>query len=138
MAFLERVKKENYNYHKLPAKYGIDYAITHGDMKQIECVIECKRRHKLSTNGSTILSLHKIWSACNFMDTNDLPFILAFEFDDGLKWISVKNKNTVEYKRLISHPRLVISGRTDRGDPDDIEPCICIPRELWKDLPEET
>ena len=111
------------NHHKLPDKYEIDYAITYKDMKHVYAFVEVKRRNvDKDTYPWLILSLNKYYAMQRCVGMGIKAF-LVFEFNDGTFFIDMNE---------FESPRITIHGRTDRNDPDDIEPVICIPKEDWR------
>jgi hypothetical protein len=54
-----------------------------------------------------------------------VPFFLIVQFTDGVYWIKVEKGSFSNRK---------IGGRTDRGDPNDIEECCYVPMSLWRRL----
>ena len=113
------------NHHKLPAQYRLDYALTYKDMKHVYAFVEVKRRKvNKDTYPWLILSLKKYYSLRDAVRVGIRAF-LVFEFDDGTFVIEMKD---------FDQPRIVIHGRKDRNDPDDIEPVVCIPKEMWREV----
>lgn len=111
------------NHHKLPKKYKIDFALTYQDMKHVYAFVEAKRRNVTKDEYPwLILSLDKFYAMQSCVGI-DIKAFLVFEFNDGTFFIDMKR---------FDRPRVVINGRKDRNDPDDIEPVVCITRDMWR------
>jgi len=112
-----------FDHHKLPIKYKLDYALTYRDMKHVYAFVEAKRRKVPKDKYPwLILSLQKFYALQDAVGVGIRAF-LVFEFDDGTFFIEMRD---------FQSPRITINGRTDRNDPDDIEPVVCIPRDIWR------
>jgi len=106
--------------HKLPIRYNIDFIVTRGD-KPI-AVVEFKRR-ALSMSPPTyptiFLSTHKLNAGISWLTNWRVPFFFIVQ------------DNTDSYFQYRYDPThdldIVISGRTDRNDSQDIEPTVHIP-----------
>lgn len=110
---------------KLPSRYQIDWAVmdSTGAMK---AWAECKRRHhKFGQYDTLMLSLGKYREGRQLSLDTGMPFLLIVEWDDGIRWMRGSS----------DMPAIGVGGRDDRGDPDDIEPCVFIPIESFKPLP---
>lgn len=109
---------------KLASRYQIDWAVMDhsGAMK---AWAECKRRyHAFGHYDTLMLSLGKFREGRQLsLDTN-MPFLLIVEWDDGIRWA----------RASADMPAIGLGGREDRSDPDDIEPCVFIPVEMFKPL----
>jgi hypothetical protein len=105
----------------------IDYAIKRSG--EIVAVMEIKCRtytyEKLHSMGGLILSAHKMQSAKAWRDTHNVAFVLALGLPDGVYTFSIKTEDEWPFFPLI------IAGRHDRGDAQDIEPCVVIPMERF-------
>ena len=112
-------------YQKLPIKYKVDVAILN-DRRQVISWVEIKRRdHKMGTYPTYMLSLDKYLSGMHLYKLTVLPFTLVVKFTDNLYHCEV---------HLLSNAQITISmgGRTDRGDNQDIEPCVFFDSKLFK------
>ena len=104
---------------KMHYKMAIDYMAFDALDIHALAVIEIKRRQVCSTKyQSVILSLAKFNKGIEFYKNNDLSFIFAVKFDDGIF--------TYEYSPD-DFFMIVFGGRKDRNDPQDIEPVVHIP-----------
>jgi hypothetical protein len=101
----------------------IDYAIKRSGL--IVAVMEIKCRsytsHELDGMGGLILSAHKMQNAKQWRDTHKVAFVLALGLPDGIFAMAITADE--EWP----HFQLVMAGRRDRGDAQDIEPCVLIP-----------
>ena len=112
-------------YQKLPIKHRLDFALL-DDKKAVIAWAEVKRRDNDSTTYDTyMLSLDKYMSGMQLFKLTGLPFYMVVKFSDGLYYCEVS---------LLSYAQLNISfgGRTDRGDSQDVEPCIYFDSNLFK------
>jgi len=112
-------------YQKLPIKHRLDFALL-DDKKIVIAWAEVKRRDNDSTTYDTyMLSLDKYMSGMKLFKLTGLPFYMVVKFSDGLYYCEVS---------LLSYAQLNISfgGRTDRGDSQDVEPCIYFDSNLFK------
>ena len=103
---------------KLPKFYAIDYALTKNN-EQIIGWLEIKSRTIPSNKYSSyILSYRKWREGIGISQESGLPYYLAVKWTDKLGVITFPNS---------IQTNLVIGGRIDRSDPDDIEPMVEIP-----------
>lgn len=108
-------KAWNLGRRKLPISYRIDWAVT--DRNEPVAWAECKRRYNPHDQYPTlILSLAKYMHGMELAERTGLPFLIIVEFDDGIRFC----KHEVM-------PPIVWGGRSDRGDPQDMEPMVDIP-----------
>lgn len=104
---------------KMHPKMAIDFmAFDSLDIRAM-AVFEVKRRQvNHNKYQSVILSLAKFNKGIEFYKNNDLSFIFAVEFNDGIF--------TYEYSPD-DFFMIVFGGRKDRDDHQDIEPVVHIP-----------
>ena len=104
---------------KLPIKYHLDYAITRNDQIIAFCEMRSRKYslEKLNEMGGFYISLEKWKSAKQLYDLTELPFIMALETPYALYYAMFKEFKPDGY---------TISGRKDRGDWQDIEPCVLL------------
>ena len=118
------LKRHNYSLHKLPVQYGIDCAI-HCD--QDDCIVgfgEIKTRtFEMNKYPTAMVNLHKVVRARHLTETTGLPSYLIVLWTDALARIS-----------FASDFSLQMGGRTDRGDPQDVDVCAYYPIESFKVL----
>ena len=113
---------------KLKTAYAVDYALLRDG--RTKAFAECKCRTypmgALDAMGGFMLSLHK-WAAMKALAwASGLPVLLVVECADGL-WF---HKPTD-----FSHDGIGYSGRTDRNDPQDVEPVILLRQQRFTFLP---
>jgi hypothetical protein len=103
---------------KLPSYYPCDMAVTGGDNK-IEGFVEIKCRAQSADRFDTLwLSLHKVIEIKRLAKEAGVPPYLAvgFEFTKDVRWILLSGTYPV-----------ILGGRTDRGDTQDMEPVVEFP-----------
>jgi len=113
--------------HKMKHANVVDY-LMQKDGKSV-AVLEVKCRtysyEKLDGLGGLMLSAHKLQHAKHWRDTHQVAFILALGLPGGIFAMSIKpEEDWPQFK-------LVVGGRYDRGDTQDIEPCALIPMEKF-------
>lgn len=111
---------------KLSMAYGLDYAMVRGE-RDIVGFTEIKDRALPFEYGDGYyISLQKALRAEQLSTLTSLPCVLVVRFSDGL----------VRRAFFASHQRdhVIVAGRTDRGDPFDIEPHVIIRWEAFKAL----
>ena len=105
---------------KLPNSYHLDFAATRGG----KCVAFCevKTRNYTMENighmGGYLLSLQKWIAARDMSMSSGVPFILVVRTLDGV-YYSVFESDFLP-------DNLLVRGRKDRGDWQDIEPCVLL------------
>jgi hypothetical protein len=109
--------------HKIPKRYHSDHAMVRGG--EVVAFVEAKCRTFPSTKFPTyMLSLEKVLAARAFLGAGKNAFL-------AVRW-SDNRVATVNLARCVF--KVVVGGRTDRGDPDDIEPVAMIPLSEFKFL----
>jgi hypothetical protein len=120
-------QKWRVNFLKLPIKYHLDYAATRNG--KVTAYVEVKVRKytmaQIGKWGGYMLSIGKLQTAKLLFEISSATFCLAVQCADGLYWIAIKD---------FSEFPVVITGRTDRGDAQDVEPCVLIPAERFTSL----
>ena len=106
---------------KLPLTYRLDYALTSSD-DEIKAWLEVKCRSKKYPEMH--LSLHKVMAGLELSRVTGLPFLLVYAFGDEIYWKIIGPENL----------KIVMWGRTDRGDWQDTEPTVVFPLESFKAL----
>ena len=107
---------------KLPRRYKVDYALC-SDTKVIRAYAEVKKRDIPSDKYKEIILSFEKYDAMVRLQEYGFKCVLIFEFHDGIFHLDVKS---------LAECRVGMSGRTDRNDPDDTEPCIWIPNHMWQ------
>ncbi len=114
--------KMNCNLVKLPASYKLDCGLYRDD--EMKALVELKCRScDFGHYPTIILATGKWLAACTWIDLG-YPCYFVVGFHDG---VYVHELATFGY--AIKH-----SGRTDRNDAADEEPCIHIPNSQWRRL----
>lgn len=109
---------------KLGIKYKLDFALTRD--KVICAFAEVKVRKYNSTDFPDIyISLHKFLAAQEIKSALLIPTYLVVKWKDGLFYTPFESCNV---------SKASITGRTDRGDAQDIEPQVHIPIDYFKEL----
>ena len=102
-----------------PRMYQVEFVATR-DGKPVAWV-EFKERNysmeRIKSMGGYMLSLHKLMAAKNLHEITGLPFLLYIKATDGLYYKLFKS---------FKAENICFGGRTDRGDPQDMEPCVLI------------
>ena len=109
---------------KLKKNYIIDFVVLRG--KKCVAYIEYKRRWVHSTKYKTIILATSKWiELCRLSRINRAFFYI--QYDDRVRYIEV-TPDHYNLSQFGIHEEL--SGRTDRGDEHDLEPCVHIPTSL--------
>ena len=108
---------------KLPISYGVDYALLRGAYHDRPCVsafAEIKDRPRLlhGCDGGYYIAVRKAMSAQNLAIATGIRCLLVVR--DNTRRIYYANLGEAPFSPVIVH------GRTDRNDPDDMEPCSVI------------
>jgi hypothetical protein len=102
--------------HKLPMHYKLDYMASKHD--QLVAWLEVKRRHCNRDTYETIyLSLIKVMAAHSLHSITGKRCFFIVQFNDCLAYADILGERTVSF-----------GGRTDRGDWQDEEPLVLIPK----------
>lgn len=113
------------NATKLPKFYKQDWALTSvGGTVRALVEVKC-RTHPRERYPTLILSLEKWLALAMLSEHTNAKGILAVQFSDGIFWMVAKPQ---------PQWRIAIGGRTDRNDPDDVEPVVHIPTNSLKPL----
>ena len=103
------------DFYKLPRSYGLDFALTNPDDQAVRAFVEIKARKNHSQRYPTLLlSVLKLISAQKLSSATSKPSYLVAAFTDGLFFTKLTS----------GLEPITISGRADRDDPADMEPCI--------------
>jgi hypothetical protein len=102
---------------KLSMKYELDYLLLRE--KRGVAWLEIKSRTNVRLAYPTyMIALSKIMAARRLSDASQLPSFLLIQWSDVCGYI--RNDSLLDFE-------IAFDGRTDRGDPDDIEPVAMIP-----------
>lgn len=115
------------DFVKLKISYGLDFAIIKDDALVATAEIKCRNYDSASIDrfGGLMLSASKAHRAAEWLTNHGAPFVLAAKLTDGL-FVA-----TIEYWPAY---KIEITGRRDRGDWQDIEPCCIIPMSEFKKM----
>lgn len=113
-------KSWNTTFHKLPIRYHLDYAATKNGkvIGYVEIKVRKYTMAQIDKWGGYMLSIAKLQTAQELCRISKATFCLVVQCTDGLYWMTIKD---------FSEFPVVITGRTDRGDSQDVEPCVLIP-----------
>ena len=115
------------NFVKLKISYGIDFAIMKNGAIVATAEIKCRNydRAAIDRFGGLMLSASKAHRAAEWLTNHGAPFVLAAKLTDGLFVATIEDWTAYELK---------FTGRTDRGDWQDVEPCCIIPMSEFKKM----
>ena len=107
--------------YKLPIKYHLDYLlqniVTDENIAFIEIKCITYSMAQIKSFGGYKLSLDKWLAACKLYDVTGIPCHLIVRATDGLFYCDMDNTQ---------RPDIVIFGRTDRNDAQDVEPAVLL------------
>ena len=105
---------------KLPIRYHLDYVLKRGDKAVALCEIKTRNytMQKIGEMGGYLMSIGKWDAAKRLSDAPLLPFIRIAKTLDGVYYSSFQD----EFKP----DDVLVRGRTDRNDWQDIEPCVLL------------
>jgi hypothetical protein len=104
---------------KLPIKYHLDYVAVRKDKAVAFCEIKTRNYTwaEIDALGGYLMSINKWQSAEHLNRVSGLPFLLVVKASDGLYYGAF-----TEFKP----DDVLVRGRTDRSDWQDIEPCVLL------------
>jgi len=113
---------------KLPIRYHLDYVFKRGDTALGFCEIKTRNytMQKIGEMGGYLMSIGKWSSAKQLSDASGLPFVLIAKTLDGVYYSSFQD----DFKP----DNVLVRGRTDRDDWQDIEPFVLINANRFKKL----
>jgi hypothetical protein len=120
---VKEILEKNWNCEltKLPTQYRFDYVAERNG--KVVAFIEIKVRkysyNRIDEMGGYMISLSKIVAAKQFAMAAGIRSILAVSMFEGVYYFPID-------KQFVTSD-LAIKGRTDRGDWEDVEPCVLIP-----------
>lgn len=109
-----------WDLQKTPTFYKVDFfALRDGKPK---AWVEIKARHTIALRKYPYLwlSLERVSALMQFAADTNLPAFVVFGLSDGIYWHRLKVPMAY---------RIEMGGRTDRNDPNDVEPCCCLPQD---------
>lgn len=115
-------------FKKMPIRYHLDFVLTKGDKAVAFCEVKSRNytMQRIDEMGGYLMSIGKWSSAKNLSEASGLPFILVARTLDGVWYTVVK-----EFKP----DDVLVRGRTDRNDWQDIEPCVLLKCDRFKKVP---
>jgi hypothetical protein len=116
---------------KLPRQYPVDYMAIREGKPSAFVEIKCKTYSKdvIDRNGGFLMSLAKWANACALCEESGLQFCIAVQYPEAL-WYCPVRKGIKAH-----HDGIRFFGRTDRNDPQDMEPCILLKPDRWTEIP---
>jgi hypothetical protein len=122
-------KAWNCTMTKLPIRYHLDYVARRGDKAVAFCEIKTRNytMAQIDSFGGYLMSIGKWSSAESLHRASGLPFSLVVHATDGIYYSM--------FKEFIPDDVLV-RGRTDRNDWQDIEPCVMLNVDKFKKITE--
>lgn len=109
---------------KTKTYFPVDFAVYDVAQRcrvQAVCEIKCRRDYTMERTdelGGYMLSLHKWGEARTMSVAGQIPFWLVVRDSAQVVWRHIPNN--------WQHDGVRIMGRTDRNNPDDIEPCVLL------------
>jgi hypothetical protein len=120
-----------YTAIKLKPACEIDYVLTLFD--DIKGVMEIKCRNysyeQLDKLGGYMLSCHKMSALRRWHADFPIGVAIAIQLTDGIFVFTVSHASAFE-----RFPKIKMAGRRDRGDAQDIEPCVLIPMQKFRKI----
>lgn len=114
--------------HKLKVASAVDYAFVRN--ARVVGFAECKAREytmaKMQSWGGVMLSVHKWERMLALHKCTNLPVLFIVQDADGVIWW--------HHPTDFGHDGVMMGGRTDRGDSQDIEPVILLGSERFRTL----
>lgn len=112
---------------KLPIRYHLDFVAQRGKNAVAFCEVKVRNysMEQIGKMGGYMLSLGKWSSAKQMCEASGLPFILIIKATDGI-WFSLIDS--------FKPDSVIVNGRTDRSDWQDIEPCVLIKQSRFKQV----
>jgi hypothetical protein len=106
-------------FTKIPIRYNLDFVISRNNkvLAYSELKVRKYSMEKIGQMGGYMMSLGKWSAAKQLCEASSLPFMLIVQTLDGL--YSMKEKKFIA-------DQIIIGGRADRNDWQDIEPCILL------------
>ena len=111
---------------KLPIKYHLDYLLQNKVTNENIAFIEIKcitySMAQIKSFGGYKLSLEKWLTACKLTEITGISCHLIVRATDGLFYCDMDNTQ---------RPDIIVFGRTDRNDPQDVEPSVLLKPERF-------
>jgi hypothetical protein len=110
---------------KLRPTYVVDYALLQGDVCKAFMEIKCRNysMKQMDDMGGFMLSLDKWCKGNELAKAGGTSFVIVVDAVGGIYWYSGTE-----------HDGLSFGGRTDRDDPQDVEPVVLLKAARFKKL----
>lgn len=110
---------------KMPIKYHLDYAIVKDEKIVGFCELKSPNYALADFKrfGGFFISLDKFMSAKKMNESTGLPCMIVINATDGIWYTTFHDAKFISFK---------ITGRKDRGDWQDMEPCIVLDTDQFK------
>lgn len=110
---------------KLRPTYVVDYALLQGDVCKAFMEIKCRNysMQQMYDMGGFMLSLDKWCKGNELAKAGGTSFVIVVDAVGGIYWYSGTD-----------HDGLSFGGRTDRDDPQDVEPVVLLKAARFKKL----
>ena len=118
-------KKWDCKFVKLPIRYHLDFVLTRGDKAVAYAEVKSRNysMHDIGKMGGYLMSIGKWSAAKQLCEASSLPFVLLVRALDGLYFARFTE---------FAPDDVLVRGRTDRGDWQDIEPCVLLNTQRFK------
>ncbi len=110
---------------KLKRAYPVDFAVVKNGKIVSFAEVKCRKydMSKLDSMSGFMLSLHKWIAAKSLCRETGLPFILLVKANDGIWFMKTD---------MFVNDGIVIGGRHDRGDDQDVEPVVLLKADKFR------
>lgn len=121
----------NCDFQKLPIRYHLDFVLTRRKVAMAFCEVKSRSytMDDIGKMGGYLLSVGKWTAAKSMSDACGIPFILVVKTVDGIWHAS--------FQQSFKPDGISVMGRADRGDWQDVEPCIILNTNKFKRLSHE-
>jgi hypothetical protein len=111
----------------MPIRYHLDFVLTKGDKVVAYCEVKSRSytMEKIDAMGGYLMSIGKWSAAKNLSEASCVPFILVARTVDGIWYMSTQD---------FRPDGVLLRGRTDRQDWQDIEPCVLLECRRFKKI----
>jgi hypothetical protein len=111
---------------KNPIQYRVDFALLKpGNVVFAWAEIKTRPKYRKGDFSTYLLSLEKVIRGKELARETGKPAFLIVQWTDALGWMDFEDIRPDEWV-------IEIGGRSDRGDPQDQEPCLMIPIRFFK------
>lgn len=114
---------------KMPIRYHLDFAAVRGDKVVAFCEVKTRNytMEQIDKFGGYLMSIGKWANARALNASTNLPFILIVKASDAVYYASFDSGN-------FTPDEVLMRGRKDRNDWQDIEPCVLLNTKRFKEL----